>query len=41
MQTAALKCWAADPEGKVAEAQAIVYARARQNGLAALGEWEG
>jgi fructose-bisphosphate aldolase class I len=41
MQAAALKCWAADPANNVAAAQAIVYARARDNGLAALGEWAG
>lgn len=41
MQTAALQCWAKDTTNNVAEAQAIVYARAKQNGQAALGEWEG
>ena len=39
MQTAALKLWSADLVGKVAEAQQIVFARARDNGLAALGQW--
>lgn len=41
MQAAALKIWAKDPAANVAEAQATVYARAKENGLAALGEWEG
>ena len=39
MQTAALKLWSADLTGKVAEAQQTVLARARDNGLAALGQW--
>ena len=39
MQTAALKLWSADLTGKVAEAQQTVFARARDNGLAALGQW--
>ena len=39
MQTAALKLWSADLVGNVAEAQQIVLARARDNGLAALGQW--
>ena len=39
MQSAALKLWSADLVGKVAEAQQTVYARARDNGLAALGQW--
>src|SRR3990167_4570728 len=39
MQSAALKLWSADLVGKVAEAQQTVFARARDNGLAALGEW--
>ena len=41
MQAAAMKIWAKDPSGDPAEAQATVYARAKDNGLAALGEWEG
>ena len=39
MQQAALKLWAADPAGNFAAAQKTVYERARDNGLAALGEW--
>ena len=39
MQSAALTPWSADLVGKVAEAQQTVYARARDNGLAALGQW--
>ena len=39
MQSAALKIWAEDMAGNVAKAQETVYARARENGLAALGEW--
>lgn len=39
MQSAALKIWAEDMSGNVAKAQETVYARARENGLAALGEW--
>jgi fructose-bisphosphate aldolase class I len=41
MQAAALKIWGKDPANNVAEAQKVVYARAKENGLAALGEWEG
>jgi fructose-bisphosphate aldolase class I len=41
MQAAALKIWAKNPSGDFSEAQATVYARAKDNGLAALGEWEG
>jgi fructose-bisphosphate aldolase class I len=40
MQQAALKLWARDIQGNVAEAQKIVHARARDNGLAALGQWQ-
>ena len=40
MQSAALKIWGADPVNNVAEAQKTVYARAKDNGLAALGEWQ-
>lgn len=39
MQSAALKIWAADIGNNVAEAQKTVYARAKDNGLAAKGEW--
>jgi fructose-bisphosphate aldolase class I len=39
MQSAALKLWAQDLVGNVAKAQQIVHARARDNGLAALGRW--
>ena len=39
MQAAALKIWAKNP-ADMAEAQKTVYARAKENGLAALGEWE-
>jgi fructose-bisphosphate aldolase, class I len=41
MQSAALKLWAKDPAGNLAEAQKTVAARARDNGLAALGQWKG
>jgi len=41
MQQAALKLWAADPAGNYAKAQQTVFERARDNGLAALGEWQG
>lgn len=41
MQSAALKIWSEDLVGNYAKAQDTVYARARENGLAALGEWEG
>jgi fructose-bisphosphate aldolase, class I len=40
MQAAALKIWSKDLVGNVAEAQATVFARARDNGLAALGKWK-
>lgn len=40
MQSAALKIWGADIVNNVAEAQQTVYARAKDNGLAALGEWQ-
>jgi fructose-bisphosphate aldolase class I len=39
MQSAALKIWAKDIVGNVADAQKTVYARAKDNGLAAKGEW--
>ncbi|MDC7806189.1 fructose-bisphosphate aldolase class I [Luteimonas sp BLCC-B24] len=41
MQSAALKLWSQDIANNVAKAQATVHARARANGLAALGKWEG
>jgi fructose-bisphosphate aldolase class I len=39
MQSAALKTWSKDLTGNIASAQQTVYARARANGLAALGKW--
>jgi fructose-bisphosphate aldolase class I len=39
MQSAALKIWSQDLVGNVAKAQETVFARARDNGLAALGKW--
>ena len=39
MQSAALKLWSKDIAGNIVVAQQIVYARARDNGLAALGQW--
>jgi len=41
MQSAALKLWSQDLVGNVGKAQETVFARARDNGLAALGQWEG
>ncbi len=41
MQQAALKLWSQDVKGNFAKAQGTVYARAKDNGLAALGKWEG
>lgn len=41
MQSAALKKWSEDMNANVGAAQETVYARARANGLASLGEWEG
>lgn len=41
MQQAALQLWAKDPKANHGAAQDTVYDRARANGLAALGEWEG
>lgn len=41
MQQAALKLWAADMAGNYGKAQQTVYERARANGLAALGQWQG
>ena len=40
MQSAALKIWSQDLVGNVAKAQEMVFARARDNGLAALGQWK-
>jgi fructose-bisphosphate aldolase class I len=40
MQTAALKLWAKDMDKNFAEAQKIVSLRAKENGLAALGQWQ-
>ena len=39
MQSAALKLWSKDLVNNIAEAQQTVYARARDNGLAAVGQW--
>ncbi len=41
MQQAALKLWAKDMAGNYAAAQQTVFERAKANGLAALGQWEG
>ncbi len=41
MVSAALQVWAKDTTANVAEAQKVVHARARENGLAALGQWNG
>ncbi len=41
MQTAALELWSKDLAGNVSKAQSIVFDRARANGQAALGKWEG
>ncbi|WP_425531703.1 class I fructose-bisphosphate aldolase [Stenotrophomonas maltophilia] len=41
MQQAALKLWAKDMKGNYAAAQKTVYERAKDNGLAALGKWNG
>jgi fructose-bisphosphate aldolase class I len=40
MQQAALHLWAQDLQGNFAAAQKIVVERARDNGLAALGQWK-
>jgi fructose-bisphosphate aldolase class I len=40
MQQAALKLWGQDMQGNYAAAQQTVFARARDNGLAALGQWQ-
>lgn len=39
MQSAALKLWSQDLVGNIGKAQETVFARARDNGLAALGQW--
>ena len=39
MQSAALKLWSQDIVNNVAAAQQTVYARAKDNGLAAMGQW--
>ena len=41
MQQAALKLWAKDMKGNYAAAQKTVYERAKENGHAALGKWNG
>ena len=41
MQSAALKIWSQDLVANVGKAQETVFARARDNGLAALGQWGG
>lgn len=41
MQQAALKLWSKDMKTYYAEAQKVVHARAKDNGLAALGQWKG
>ena len=40
MQSAALQLWSQDVVANVAKAQDTVFARARDNGLAALGQWK-
>ncbi|MEJ7747347.1 MAG: class I fructose-bisphosphate aldolase [Luteimonas sp.] len=40
MQSAALNLWSQDLANNVGKAQQTVFARARDNGLAALGKWE-
>ena len=41
MQQAALKLWAKDTKANVAKAQQTIYDRAKENGQAALGKWNG
>lgn len=41
MQQAALKIWSRDMQGNLRKAQDTVYARARANGQASLGQWQG
>ncbi|MDR2871577.1 MAG: fructose-bisphosphate aldolase class I [Xanthomonadaceae bacterium] len=40
MQQAAMKLWSKNMSGNFAKAQETVYARARDNGLAAVGQWK-
>jgi fructose-bisphosphate aldolase class I len=40
MQSAALKLWSKDLANNVGDAQKTVFARARDNGLASLGQWK-
>ncbi|MGY0620434.1 class I fructose-bisphosphate aldolase [Lysobacter sp. A378] len=40
MQAAALEIWSKDLVGNIGKAQEMVFARARDNGLAARGEWK-
>lgn len=40
MQSAALKLWAQDLQGNLEAARRTVFERARDNGLAALGQWK-
>src|SRR5690606_35704470 len=40
-QQAALQLWTRDMKSNARKAQDTVYARARANGLAALGQWQG
>ena len=40
MQSAALQLWGSDMQVNFAAAQAMVHQRAKQNGLAALGQWK-
>ncbi|MBA3487899.1 MAG: fructose-bisphosphate aldolase class I [Lysobacter sp.] len=40
MQSAALELWSKDIVNNIAQAQQTVHARARDNGLAALGQWK-
>jgi len=40
MQSAALQLWGSDMQANFAAAQAMVHQRAKQNGLAALGQWK-
>jgi len=41
MQQAALKLWSKDMKANYGDAQKTVHARAKDNGLAALGQWNG
>ncbi len=40
MQSAALELWSKDIASNIAQAQQTVFARARDNGLAAMGQWK-